>query len=480
VSIQRKFRDGVAWMAAANWVEQAINFTVFVILARILGAQAFGLLALAGAFVILAEVLVRESLSEFLISGDDPTVGHHNAAFWSLIALGGLLASALYLAAPFLAAAYGQDAVSGLMQALSVTVLLVAPSAVPVAILRRSLQFKSLALRIVAGVIAGGVVGIWMALNGFGVWALVGQRVVFVLVNAIFAWIAVPWRPGFTARKQDFRDVLSFGTTVLGLRGAEIARVQLSTVIIGATLGPQILGLFSIAWRLVEIASFLIITPLRMVSQPAFAGLARAGGNPAGLLLDISRLSGLIAFPAFFGLSIFAAPVLDLMFGAKWQNAAPIMSIIAFVGVYLSVEMVNQSFCLAAGRARALTMIAWVEVALGGAMIWAVSGIGITAMSTAFVASFFVLWIVRLRIVAGIAGIALSSLLTIHLLPILGATVMTVVILATNALFADAPATALMLGGILLGLATFGLFSALFMRDRLALFWSFLAPSERL
>ena len=71
MSVARQFSAGVAWMAAGSWAEQAINFAIFVILARLLGAEAFGLLAMASAFVVFSEFLVRESLSEVLISTED-------------------------------------------------------------------------------------------------------------------------------------------------------------------------------------------------------------------------------------------------------------------------------------------------------------------------------------------------------------------------------------------------------------------------
>ena len=74
MSITRQFSKGVAWMAAGNWLEQAINFVVFVVLARLLVAEAFGLLAMATAFVILSEFLVRETLSEFLIAIPPPVL----------------------------------------------------------------------------------------------------------------------------------------------------------------------------------------------------------------------------------------------------------------------------------------------------------------------------------------------------------------------------------------------------------------------
>lgn len=174
MTIKRQFGSAVAWMAFGNWTEQAVNFLVFVLLARILGAEAFGLLAMAAVFVILSEFLVRETFSEYLISADTLGPAHLNSAFWLLMVFGGVLTAVLWWAAGPVARFYDQPQVPELLRALSMTVPIIAITAVPVAILRRDMSFRVLSIRAIAGVIAGGVVGVALALSGAGVWALVG------------------------------------------------------------------------------------------------------------------------------------------------------------------------------------------------------------------------------------------------------------------------------------------------------------------
>ena len=72
MTVGNKFIRGVAWMAAGGWTEQAINFVVFVTLAKILGPELYGLLSMAAVFIVLSEALVRESVSEYLIAAPDP------------------------------------------------------------------------------------------------------------------------------------------------------------------------------------------------------------------------------------------------------------------------------------------------------------------------------------------------------------------------------------------------------------------------
>ncbi|MGC1428413.1 MAG: oligosaccharide flippase family protein, partial [Albidovulum sp.] len=180
MTIGGKFAKGVAWMAAGGWTEQAINFGVFVTMAKLLGPELFGLLSMAAVFIVPAEALVRESVSEYLIAAHDPTDEDYNATFWLTTGLGLGLAVLLWLIAGPIAYVYGQEIVAGLIRGLSVTVLLIAFTAVPVAILRREFNFRVLSLRAIAGVIVGGTVGIGMALSGWGVWSFVGQWIAMI------------------------------------------------------------------------------------------------------------------------------------------------------------------------------------------------------------------------------------------------------------------------------------------------------------
>ena len=210
MSVGHKFIKGVAWMAAGGWTEQAINFVVFVTMAKLLGPELYGLLSMAAVFIVLAEALVRESVSEYLIAAHDPAEEDYNATFWLTAALGLLLALVLWAGAGAIAALYGHDIVAGLIRGLSITVLLIAFTAVPVAILRREFNFRILSLRAIAGVIVGGAVGIGMALSGWGVWSFVGQWIAMISTNVVMAWTAVAWRPGLKTTRGHIRQAGRF------------------------------------------------------------------------------------------------------------------------------------------------------------------------------------------------------------------------------------------------------------------------------
>ena len=474
----QRFTSGVAWMSVGVWAEQAFNFIIIAILARLLGAEAFGLLAMAAAFVLFSEFLVRESISDILLTRDELSPARLNSVFWLLALLGGILMTVLFLAAGPVARFYGEDVVQGLLIGLSPTVMMIALTAVPVAILRRKMEFRVLALRAIAGAVIGGVVGIGMALAGYGVWALVGQRLALTATNIVMAWGAVSWRPGFSVSRKHLREILHFGHRILGLRAAELAAVQSPVVIIGALMGPVQAGYYAIAWRVVEVAFFMLITPLRMVAQPAFGAVERGGGRAKDLLLDVMRLTGFLAFPAFAGLAVLSEPVLVLLFGQKWSPAAPVLSLMSVLGMYLSAEKVQQTFCLAAGRPGRLAILTWIEVGLATMVIVVAAPYGLPLATACFVAVFLLGWPFRFANLGHIVGVPGPKLMWPHVAPLLLSAGMAAAVQGVVWQLDGRPPVLTLLVGTVTGIAVYGLLAVLFLRNRLRLLSSMVRPHE--
>ncbi|MFN0114153.1 MAG: lipopolysaccharide biosynthesis protein [Paracoccaceae bacterium] len=470
----RAFTSGVAWIAAGNWIEQGVSFVLFLILARLLGAEAFGVMAMASVFVTLAEFLVRESVSEGIIALKDPTGADYNAAFWLLVAFGFLLFAAVALASPALARFYGEPDIARLVPWLMSTVPMIAVTAVPVAILRRELRFKTLAVRAIAGVVVGGIVGIGMALAGYGVWSLLGQRVAVVATNIALAWVAVDWRPGLTTGRENLRKAAALGGSVIGLRAAELAAAQAPVLLIGATLGPVATGLFSVASRIVDLLSFLIVTPLRVASQPVFAALNRQGGRADDLLASLARFTGLLGFPLFAGVAFLAQPFIEVTIGPKWAEAAPVLAILSLVGANACIDRVQQSFCLAAGRAAQQSLAAWAVVAIGTLLGWLALPYGLWAVALGFAAAHWIVWPWRVAITARIAGLPSLRLAAPHAAPLALSAAMAAAVVAAEYLFAPGSAGAELALGMLTGTAAALALAALFLRDRILALKGFL------
>ena len=477
MSIEKQFSKGVAWMAVGNWVEQAVNLAVFVALARLLGAEEFGHVAMAVTFIILAEALVRETISEVLIADEDLTAERTNAVFWLLVGGSALLAVFMFAMSWPIALFYGEAIVGPLLRALAVSVVLVALAAVPVAILRRELKFRILSLRAIAGVVAGGLVGVTLAWFGFGVWSLVFHHLTLVTVNTIMAVTAVGWRPSRPTWQAGLGA--DFGSKMLGLRLGELFTTQTPIVVIGWALGPVATGQFAMAWRLVDIAAFLISTPIRYAAQPAFAALTRAGQDAARLFTEIGRLAAMIAVPAFAGLAMTGDMVVTLAFGEGWEEAGQILRVMCLVGFYFCIERLQQSFCLSTGTVGGLARISWIEAAVGlvltlGAALFAGPVWGLAAVAVAMTVRSFVIWPLRFGLVARLGGPEPVRFIRQFAGPVVAALAMAAIVWAVRGALEGQLLAVQLFGAIAAGGGVFMVLAAVFFRDALGIVQRFL------
>ena len=189
------------------------------------------------------------------------------------------------------------------------------------------------------------------------------------------------------------------------------------------------------------------------------------------------RMAGLAVFPAFAGLAILSEPALIVLFGQKWAPAAPVLSVMSVFGMYLCIEKVQQTYCLAAGKIGVLALLAWGEFGLAATLIYLAVPFGLTAVATAFVAAFLIVWPLRYRNLATIAGVGPVQLARVHTAPMIMAGVMAAgVSLQTNWL--EGFSSAVILGlGTLTGLVIFAALTFFLLRDRLDLLRSFLRPA---
>ncbi len=423
------FGLNVAWMAAGNWVEQAISFAVFVALARILGAEAFGYAAMAASFVILAEFLVRETLTEWLIAEPDPEPGHYDALFWMLGGVSLVIFGLIYLSAGLIARLYGVDEIAELIRVLALVVPMIGFTSVQVAVLRRNGRFDILGLRAVIGIVLGGIVGLILAFQGAGVWSLIALRVVQVAGNVVVAWFFSGWRPGFQGSFAHVRDFLGMGLSTLWLQAGHLVSIQSATVIFGATLGPVAAGYFSLAWRLTEIVTFLVNVPLAMVSQTAFAALRRSGQDVSLFMDSVLRVTTLLSLAIFAGLAVLAEPFVRFCFGAEWLPAVTMVQILCLVGLYKSVERIQHAFCLAAGKSKGLAVITTFEALAGIVLMLIAVPWGSEAVTLVFAIRFLLFWPFRFAYAERFGATGLKPFFGI-LLPGFGATLAMVAVLA--------------------------------------------------
>ncbi|MBD2360875.1 MOP flippase family protein [Anabaena minutissima FACHB-250] len=349
-NLRRKALVGVFWSAIESWGRQVISFGVFFLLARLLGPETFGLVALSSVCLNFLQVFVDQGFSQAIIQRKELESEHLDTAFWTNLGMGTFLAIMTIASASLIGYFFKEPAIIPIIRCLSVTFIFIAFSSVQNAILQRKLAFKSLAKRTLIGVLIGGIVGVTMAFRGFGVWSLVAQQIISSLVQVLVLWKVSDWRPGLRFSQRHFRELFSFGINVLGMNIFNFFNRRSDDFLIGYFLGSVALGYYTVAYRLLLVLTELLTSIIARVSLPTFARLQEEPERLRNALYQAIKLTSLITFPGFFGMVILAPEIVRVVFGEQWLQSIPVMQILNLIGILYAYFYFNASVIMAMGK----------------------------------------------------------------------------------------------------------------------------------
>jgi len=312
------------WGASGSAVQLVLQFGIQVVLARLLGPEQYGLFAMAGVLVSLGGFFTFGVTSGLIQKRAVNDADVRFANFWQLC-VGTIVAAAVFLLAGPAAGFFQEPRVAPVIEALAVVCLIQALSATAGAILQRELDFKSVQLATLAAYALGyGVVGIPLALAGYGVGALVMAFLTQTLAFAAFLYARTRHPVGLAIRHRDAGWYCRYAVTVSATHVNNWALMNLSRVVVGRLFPSTAVGLYALSYNLVT----QLASTVTGVQAPLFSAGARVQGDPTRLrtlFLTMLAATGLIAAPAFVGIGA-AAPTLVLaLYGDAWAECAPLL-----------------------------------------------------------------------------------------------------------------------------------------------------------
>jgi O-antigen/teichoic acid export membrane protein len=435
--LRRTAVGGITWTVFRSVASRLIGSAVFIVLARMLDPADFGTVALASVFVVLISVLVESGFAEAIVQRSEVTPTDLNTAFWVNNGIGIALATVLAATAEVISELLNQPELAPVLRALSAVFVLAALASVPQAILRRDLAFRAIALRGLVATVAGGVVGIAMAVAGAGVWSLVGQMVANALVGTVILWVLCPWRPGRSVSVASLGVLLRFSGKILGERLALFASRRSDDFLIGVVLGPVALGLYTIAYRILLILTETVIWTLEGVAFPLLSRLQHDAERRRRAFYSLTGLCVTVAVPAFLAVAVLAPELTRVAFGARWAGAIPVMQILALVGIPHAAMYCNKAALNASGRPDLSLRIALLTCLVNVVAFALVVRWGILAVAVSYAVCSYVLVPISVLLVIRVLALDVSSYLRLFVAPLVSGVVMVVAVLGAKAVLLD-------------------------------------------
>jgi O-antigen/teichoic acid export membrane protein len=329
------------WRYAGTVFQAALQFVVGVALARLLTPEAFGIVAMAMISIGFARLIGDLGFGAAIIQYPNLTTKHVRAAFTGSMLAGTVLFLLLWLLSPAISRFFNDDALTPMVRAIGVSLIVSGTGVVSAALLRRELKFQLLTVLETASYAVGfGIVGVSMAVLHYGAWSLIVANVVQPLCLVAFSvpFGNQPIRPWFGIR--EYRELCRLASAEITNNVVNFAAENLHFFLIGRWLGASALGLFSRSFYLMHLpvmhfsfALWSVLFPLYSMIQTDIARLGRA-------FLHTISLTAVLTIPVFVAMAVAPELIIGGLFGEQWKPAAASFRILCLSGPLLAMMRV--------------------------------------------------------------------------------------------------------------------------------------------
>jgi PST family polysaccharide transporter len=324
----RSVRGGLLTITSQG-TQFVVQSIATVVLARLLTPTDFGLTAMVVAFTAFGQAFADLGLSEATIQREDISHSQVSTLFWINVGIGLTLTLATAALAPALAWFYHESRITGITLVMSLTFIICSLRVQHEALLKRQMRFLSLAVRDVASYAVAVPVAIALAWHGAGYWALVALPLTTNLTGMVLSWTMIRWLPGLPRLDAEVRSLLSFGGNVAVSYVLYNVNRMADNILIGWYWGAGPLGLYSRAYNLLMLPVRQLSRPTSSVVVPAFSRMQSDPERFARTYLRAVNVIMWISTPLFSFLFVAAEPVIVLVLGNQWRQAAPVFQILA-------------------------------------------------------------------------------------------------------------------------------------------------------
>lgn len=342
--------NSLMWSGIERLSVQGIQFVLTIILARLVLPSDYGLIALLTVFLVMAQVFVDSGFTMALIQKQSPTEKDFSTAFYFNVIVGVIIYLCLFFLAKYIALFFNEPQLELIAKIVFLNIIISSFAVVQRAKLTIVFNFKLQTVASLFAVIVSGACGVYLAYNGYNVWALVFQTLLNNLLNVGCLWILVKWFPVLSFSWESFRLLFAFGSKLLLAGIISSLYSQLYTIVIGKKFSTMNLGYYN---RASSFASWFSINLSAIISRVLFPVLCSIKDDEEQLekkFLLYMRMASFIIFPLMLGMVALAEPIVVCLFTEKWLPIVPLLRILCLAYMWNPVMLMNSNFLAVKGR----------------------------------------------------------------------------------------------------------------------------------
>ncbi len=349
-SLQEQAFISVFWSAVERFSVQGGQIVIEVILARLLLPSDYGLIAILGVFLAIAQTFIDAGFSNALIQKKKRTNVDYSTILYFNLFIGIIAYVILFFSAPYIAVFYHEPQLTIVAKVIGLNLIISALSIVQRTKLMIALDFKKQAFISFTSILISGVFSIYLAYSGFGVWALVMQVLINNTCISLFLWISAKWKPIFVFSKSSFKSMFSYGMRLLLASLLQTVYLNLYTLVIGKRFSPQILGYYNRSYVLSQVPSYKLTEIMTNAMFPIQCKIQNDDEKLSSSFIRYLRMACFIIFPLTLLLCVLAEPVVELVLTVKWLPMVPLLQLLCLAYMWTPVMALNHNLLKVKGR----------------------------------------------------------------------------------------------------------------------------------
>lgn len=379
-TLKDKTVKGVIWSSIDRFTTQGISFVFSMLIARLLLPSDYGVVAMLGIFMAVAGCFVDSGFSTALIQKKDRTETDFNTVFYFNIVVACIFYGLLWLASPYIARFYDMPLLESVTKVVGLNLIVGSLAGIQSAQLSIAIDFRSRAKISVITTLFTGIVGLWLAYKGYGIWALVFQGLSSKILRTILLWVIVRWKPQLVFSWKSFKELFSFGSKLLASALLDTIYNNIYPIVIGKCFSASSLGVYSRAEGLAHFPSSNITGVLQSVTFPVLSTIQDEETRLANAYKRFIRLSAFIIFPLMMGLSAIADPFIRITLTDKWEGAIPFLQILCFALMWYPIHAINLNLLQVKGRSDYFLKLEVIKKLVGVSTLCVTIPMGLVAM----------------------------------------------------------------------------------------------------
>jgi len=332
---------GLRWSTVNQLSSQGLTFIIAIVMARLLSPNEFGLIAMISVVIGYGKVLSDFGISSAVIQNNKASSSYINTAFVLNLILGWSVAFTILILAKPISLIYQIDILYDITLWLSLSYFISPLGTISSALLSKKLDFKLLFFASFFSALLSGILGIYAAYGGQGVWSLVIKSISNTSLSVLFYFIFAKWLPNFSIKRNHIRSIIDFSLPLLGSRTLFYITNNVDSFLIGKYLGQTSLGVYNRAYSLMNVPTNIVTKIVSSVLFPSLSLIQKDIQKVREVYLDAIKMIATITFPLATIGFILSEEIIMILIGSQWIDVIPLFQILIFLGAIRSISSLN-------------------------------------------------------------------------------------------------------------------------------------------